>query len=66
MVLIQHEMVAMFYLNIKKSKEYQTKTRFRNCTFTNITVFKQTAHLSFDCRLFYPNEMVLTQHYSQY
>ena len=46
--------------NIENCKKIQTKKRFH--IFVSACLLKHTAELSFDCRLFYPNEMILTQH----
>ena len=50
--------------NIERCKRIQIKKRFHIFVlFENATnVFKHTVNLSLDCRLFYPTEMVLTQH----
>ena len=46
--------------NIENCKRIQIKKRFH--IFVSARLWKCTADLSFDCRLFYPIEMVLTQH----
>ena len=46
--------------NIENYKKIQIKKRFH--IFVSACLQKHTADLSFDCRLFYPTEMVLTQH----
>ena len=46
--------------NIGKCKRIQTKKRFH--LFVSARLRTCTADLSFDCRLFYTAEMVLTQH----
>ena len=45
--------------NIENCKKIQTKKRFH--IFVSARLWKHTADLSLDCRLFYPTEMVLTQ-----
>ena len=46
--------------NIENCKKNQTKKRFQ--IFVCACERKCTADLSFDCRLFYPTELILTQH----
>ena len=46
--------------NIENCRRIQIKKRFH--IFVSARLWKCTADLSFDCRLFYPIEMVLTQH----
>ena len=46
--------------NIENCKRIQIKKRFH--IFVSACLRKHPANLSFDCRLFYPTEMVLTQH----
>ena len=46
--------------NIENCKKNQTKKRFPN--FVSACLRKHSADLSFDCRLFYPIELILTQH----
>ena len=46
--------------NIENCKIIQIKKRVH--IFVTACLRKHTADLSFDCRLFYPTEMVLTQH----
>ena len=46
--------------NIENCKKIQIKKRFQ--IFVSACLQKCTGDLSFDCRLFYPTEMVLTQH----
>ena len=46
--------------NIENCKKIQTKKRLH--IFVSACLRKHTADLSFDCRLFYPTEMILTQH----
>ena len=46
--------------NIENCKKIQRKKRFQ--IFVSSCYWKCTADLSFDCRLFYPTELILTQH----
>ena len=46
--------------NIENCKRIQIKKRFQ--IFVSACLQKCTTDLSFDCQLFYPTEMVLTQH----
>ena len=46
--------------NIENCKKVQIKKRFH--ILVSAFLRKHTADLSFDCRLFYPTEMILTQH----
>ena len=46
--------------NIENCKRIQIKKRFH--IFVSARLWKSTADLSFDCWLFYPTELVLTQH----
>ena len=46
--------------NIENCKRIQTKKRFH--IFVSACLRKCTVDLSFDCRLFYPTELILTQH----
>ena len=46
--------------NIENCQKIQTKKRFPN--FVSACLRKWTVDLSFDCRLFYPIELILTQH----
>ena len=48
----------MKHVNEFKQRNVSVSARFK----ITANVFKYTADLSLDCRLFYPTEMVLTQH----
>ena len=50
--------------NIENCKKNQIQKRFH--IFVSACFRKHTANLSFDCQLFYPTEMVLTQHGSTF
>ena len=46
--------------NIENCKKIQLKKRFH--IFASACLRKDSADLSFNCRLFYPTELILTQH----
>ena len=46
--------------NIENCKKIQLKKRFAN--FVSACLRKRSVDLSFDCGLFYPTELILTQH----
>ena len=46
--------------NIENCKRNQIKKRFH--IFMSAFLWKHTANLSFDCRLFYSTDLILTQH----
>ena len=54
------DIAELMLRNIENCKKIQTKQRFH--IFSNACLRKHSADFSFDCRLFYPTELLLTQH----